>query len=147
MAMVQRYPPARTSLREYAAGADWSGFTSAVSLHMKTLRRARASSVSLIPTSTGSATAIGLIYPELPGKLSGIAVRVPLLNASLTDCVFEVQRPTTVDEVNAAFKRAAEVRARQAQGGSSLPVHGESLVPRQFSIRHAHLTRCERRLC
>lgn len=74
----------------------------------KDLRRARASSLSLIPTSTGSATAIALIYPELLGKLTGIAVRVPLLNASLTDCVFEVRRPTTVDEVNAAFKRAAE---------------------------------------
>ena len=74
----------------------------------KDLRRARASSQSLIPTSTGSATAIGLIYPELLGKLTGVAVRVPLLNASLTDCVFEVRSPTTVDEVNAAFKRAAE---------------------------------------
>ncbi|ODS53480.1 MAG: type I glyceraldehyde-3-phosphate dehydrogenase [Acidobacteria bacterium SCN 69-37] len=74
----------------------------------KDLRRARASSLSLIPTSTGSATAIGLIYPELLGKLTGIAVRVPLLNASLTDCVFEVQRPTTVEEVNDAFRRAAE---------------------------------------
>lgn len=74
----------------------------------KDLRRARASSLSLIPTSTGSATAIGLIYPELQGKLTGIAVRVPLLNASLTDCVFEVQRPTTVDEVNAGFKNAAD---------------------------------------
>jgi glyceraldehyde 3-phosphate dehydrogenase len=74
----------------------------------KDLRRARASSLSLIPTSTGSATAISLIYPELLGKLTGIAVRVPLLNGSLTDCVFEVQRPTTVDEVNAAFKRAAD---------------------------------------
>ena len=80
----------------------------------KDLRRARASSLSLIPTSTGSATAIGLIYPELLGKLTGIAVRVPLLNASLTDCVFEVQRPTTVEEVNDAFKRAAERRARRA---------------------------------
>lgn len=74
----------------------------------KDLRRARASSLSLIPTSTGSATAIGLIYPELLGKLTGVAVRVPLLNASLTDCVFEVKRPTTIDEVNAAFRRAAE---------------------------------------
>ena len=74
----------------------------------KDLRRARASSLSLIPTSTGSATAIGLIYPELLGKLTGVAVRVPLLNASLTDCVFEVQRPTSVEEVNEAFKRAAE---------------------------------------
>ena len=74
----------------------------------KDLRRARASSLSLIPTSTGSATAIALIYPELLGKLTGIAVRVPLLNASLTDCVFEVQRATTVEEVNAAFKQAAD---------------------------------------
>lgn len=74
----------------------------------KDLRRARASGLSLIPTSTGSATAIGLIYPELLGKLSGIAVRVPLLNASLTDCVFEVARPTSVDEVNAVLRAAAE---------------------------------------
>ena len=74
----------------------------------KDLRRARASSMSLIPTSTGSATAITLIYPELKGKLSGIAVRVPLLNASLTDCVFETARPTTVDEVNQLMKTAAE---------------------------------------
>jgi glyceraldehyde 3-phosphate dehydrogenase len=74
----------------------------------KDLRRARASSLSLIPTSTGSATAITLIYPELKGKLSGIAVRVPLLNASLTDCVFEVERPTTTEEVNQLLKAGAE---------------------------------------
>ncbi len=74
----------------------------------KDLRRARASSLSLIPTTTGSATAIGLIFSELQGKLDGIAVRVPLLNASLTDCVFEVQRPTTVAEVNALLRTAAE---------------------------------------
>jgi len=74
----------------------------------KDLRRARASSLSLIPTSTGSATAIALIYPELKGKLSGLAVRVPLLNASLTDCVFETARPTTVEEVNQLLRTAAE---------------------------------------
>jgi glyceraldehyde 3-phosphate dehydrogenase len=74
----------------------------------KDLRRARASSLSLIPTSTGSATAITLIYPELAGKLDGIAVRVPLLNASLTDCVFEVARPTTIGEVNGMLKAAAD---------------------------------------
>ena len=73
----------------------------------KDLRRARASSLSLIPTSTGSATAITQIFPELKGKLNGIAVRVPLLNASLTDCVFEVARPTTVEEVNQLLKAAA----------------------------------------
>ena len=66
----------------------------------KDLRRARAASLSLIPTTTGSATAIGMIFPELEGRLNGLAVRVPLLNASLTDCVFEVERPTTVEEVN-----------------------------------------------
>ena len=71
------------------------------------LRRARAASMSLIPTTTGSATAIGLIFPELEGKLDGLAVRVPLLNASLTDCVFEVQRPTTVEEVNALLRDAS----------------------------------------
>lgn len=74
----------------------------------KDLRRARASSLSLIPTTTGSATAITLIYPELAGKLNGLAVRVPLLNASLTDCVFEVARPTTVSEVNDMLKAASE---------------------------------------
>lgn len=74
----------------------------------KDLRRARSALMSLVPTTTGSATAITLIYPELKGKLNGIAVRVPLLNASLTDCVFEVERPTTVDEVNALLKAAAE---------------------------------------
>lgn len=71
-------------------------------------RRARSSLMSLIPTTTGSATAIGLIYPELEGKLNGVAVRVPLLNASLTDCVFEVARATTVSEVNQLFKTASE---------------------------------------
>jgi len=74
----------------------------------KDLRRARATSLSLIPTTTGSATAIGLIYPELNGKLNGLAVRVPLLNASLTDCVFEVERATTIAEVNQLLKAASE---------------------------------------
>ncbi|QYX31945.1 ArsJ-associated glyceraldehyde-3-phosphate dehydrogenase [Sphaerospermopsis torques-reginae] len=74
----------------------------------KDLRRARATNLSLIPTSTGSATAIGLIYPELNGKLNGLAVRVPLLNASLTDCVFEVVRPTTIAEINGLLKAASE---------------------------------------
>lgn len=73
----------------------------------KDLRRARSAMTSLAPTSTGSATAIALIYPELKGKLNGHAVRVPVLNASLTDCVFELQRATTVDEVNALFQAAA----------------------------------------
>ena len=74
----------------------------------KDMRRARSALMNLIPSTTGSATAITLIYPELKGRLNGHAVRVPLLNASLTDCVFEVERPTTVEEVNALFKAAAE---------------------------------------
>lgn len=74
----------------------------------KDFRRARSALNSLIPTTTGSATAITMIYPELKGKLNGVAVRVPLLNASLTDCVFELKRDTTVEEVNAFLKSAAE---------------------------------------
>ncbi len=74
----------------------------------KDLRRARSAMTSLAPTTTGSATAIALIYPELKGKLNGHAVRAPVLNASLTDCVFELQRETSAEEVNALFKAAAE---------------------------------------
>ncbi|MBP6653045.1 MAG: ArsJ-associated glyceraldehyde-3-phosphate dehydrogenase [Xylophilus sp.] len=74
----------------------------------KDLRRARSAMVNLAPTSTGSATAIALIYPELKGKLNGHAVRVPALNASLTDCVFELNRATTAEEVNALFAAAAQ---------------------------------------
>ena len=74
----------------------------------KDLRRARSALNSLIPTTTGSATAIALIYPELAGRLNGHAVRVPLLNASLTDCVFETERETSAEEVNALFRAAAE---------------------------------------
>lgn len=71
------------------------------------LRRARSAMLSLQPTTTGSATAIGLIYPELAGRLDGHAVRAPILNASLTDCVFELARPVTAAEVNARFAAAA----------------------------------------
>jgi glyceraldehyde 3-phosphate dehydrogenase len=74
----------------------------------KDLRRARACGMSLIPTTTGSATAITEIFPELKGRLNGHAVRVPLANASLTDAVFELERATTAEEVNALFKAAAE---------------------------------------
>lgn len=74
----------------------------------KDLRRARSALTNLIPTTTGSATAITLIYPELKGKLNGHAVRVPLLNASITDCVFELNRETTAEELNGWFKEAAE---------------------------------------
>jgi glyceraldehyde 3-phosphate dehydrogenase len=88
----------------------------------KDLRRARSALNSLIPTTTGSATAITLIYPELKGKLNGHAVRVPLLNASLTDCVFEVERATTAEEVNALFKAAAEGPLKDILGYEERPL-------------------------
>ncbi|KPJ93457.1 MAG: glyceraldehyde-3-phosphate dehydrogenase [Gammaproteobacteria bacterium SG8_11] len=88
----------------------------------KDLRRARASSLSLIPTSTGSAKAITDIFPELMGKLNGLAVRVPLLNASLTDLVCEVPRATTAEEVNGFFARAAENELKGILGYETLPL-------------------------
>ncbi|MEB3901223.1 ArsJ-associated glyceraldehyde-3-phosphate dehydrogenase [Pseudomonas sp. NY15356] len=88
----------------------------------KDLRRARASGMSLIPTTTGSATAIAEIFPELRGKLNGHAVRVPLANASLTDCVFEVERATTIEEVNALLKAAAEGPLKNILGYEERPL-------------------------
>lgn len=88
----------------------------------KDLRRARASGMSLIPTTTGSATAIAEIFPELRGKLNGHAVRVPLANASLTDCVFEVERATSVDEVNALLKAAADGPLKNILGYEERPL-------------------------
>lgn len=88
----------------------------------KDLRRARSSFESLIPTSTGSATAIGTIFPELNGKLNGIAVRVPLMNASLTDLVMEMSRPTSVDEVNNLFKEASETYLQGILGYETRPL-------------------------
>jgi len=74
----------------------------------KDLRRARAAALSMIPTTTGAAKAVGLVLPQLKGKLDGMAVRVPTPNVSLIDLVVETQKPTTIEEVNAAFKQAAE---------------------------------------
>ncbi|MGD9663315.1 MAG: ArsJ-associated glyceraldehyde-3-phosphate dehydrogenase [Porticoccaceae bacterium] len=88
----------------------------------KDLRRARACGESLIPTTTGSATAITHIFPELKGKLNGHAVRVPLANASLTDCVFEVARPTTAEEVNSLLKAAAAGELKGILGYEERPL-------------------------
>jgi glyceraldehyde 3-phosphate dehydrogenase len=88
----------------------------------KDLRRARSALNSLIPTTTGSATAITMIYPELTGRLNGTAVRVPLLNASLTDCVFTLQRDVTVDEVNAELRAAADGELSGILGFEDLPL-------------------------
>jgi len=78
----------------------------------KDLRRARAANLSMIPTTTGAAKAIGLVIPELKGKLDGLAIRVPTPNVSLTDLVCEVERDTTVEEINSVFKKASEERLK-----------------------------------
>ena len=74
----------------------------------KDLYRARAAALSMIPTSTGAAKAVGLVLPELKGRLDGVAIRVPTPNVSVVDLVFEAARDTTVDEVNAAIRTAAD---------------------------------------
>jgi len=88
----------------------------------KDLRRARACGVSLIPTSTGSAKAITQIFPELIGKLNGLAVRVPQLNASLTDFVFEAPRPVTAEEINGLLKEASEGELKGILGYEERPL-------------------------
>jgi glyceraldehyde 3-phosphate dehydrogenase len=88
----------------------------------KDLRRARSAMLSLQPTTTGSATAIALIYPELKGKLNGHAVRAPVLNASLTDCVFEMARETTPREVNDLFRQAASTALAGILGYEERPL-------------------------
>lgn len=88
----------------------------------KDLRRARACGSSLIPTTTGSAKAITQIFPELTGKLNGHAVRVPLTNASLTDCVFEMSRATDIEEINALLEDAASHALKGILGFEKRPL-------------------------
>ena len=88
----------------------------------KNARRARAAGESLIPTTTGSATAISMIYPELKGRLDGHAVRVPLLNASLTDIVLQLPQATTVEAVNDALRAASEGRLKGILGFETRPL-------------------------
>ncbi|TWX51660.1 ArsJ-associated glyceraldehyde-3-phosphate dehydrogenase [Colwellia hornerae] len=88
----------------------------------KDLRRARACGQSLIPTTTGSATAITHIFPELKGKLNGHAVRVPLANASITDCVFELNRAVTVKEINQLMATAAQGELKDILGYEERPL-------------------------
>jgi glyceraldehyde 3-phosphate dehydrogenase len=94
----------------------------------KDLRRARSALNSLIPTTTGSATAITMIYPELRGKLNGLAVRVPLLNASLTDAVFTLDRNVTDDEVNDALRTAANGELAGVLGFEERPLVSADFV-------------------
>lgn len=88
----------------------------------KDLRRARSSGSNLIPTTTGSATAIAEIFPELRGRLNGHAVRVPLANGSLTDCVFEVERETSVEEVNQLLQTASQTYLKDILGFETRPL-------------------------
>ncbi|CAH0992133.1 Glyceraldehyde-3-phosphate dehydrogenase 3 [Sinobacterium norvegicum] len=88
----------------------------------KDLRRARACGMSLIPTTTGSATAITHIFPELKGRLNGHAVRIPLANASLTDCVFEMEQPVSVEQVNQLFEHAANNELQGILGYETKPL-------------------------
>lgn len=88
----------------------------------KDLRRSRACGMSLIPTTTGSAKAITKIFPDLTGKINGIAVRVPLTNASLTDIVFEVERETTVEEVNGFLEEASKGELKGILGYEERPL-------------------------
>ena len=92
------------------------------------LRRARSALVSMHPTTTGSASAIGLIYPELDGKLNGHAIRVPVANSSLTDCVFEVEKETNSEQVNRCLRAAA-----QSSLAGILGFEGRPLVSADFS--------------
>ncbi len=101
---------------------DLTNTQSILDEYHKDLRRARASGMSLIPTSTGSATAITEIFPELKGRLNGVAVRVPLANASLTDCVFELEKMVTVDAINQALEEAAQGYLKGVLGYESRPL-------------------------
>ncbi len=94
----------------------------------KDLRRARAAAVSMIPTTTGAATAVGLVMPKLKGRLDGISIRVPTLNVSVVDLVAELEKPTTVQAINDAFREAAAGRLR-----GILDVTDEELVSSDFN--------------
>lgn len=107
---------------------------SIIDAHHKDLRRARASSMSLIPTTTGSATAITEIFPELKGRLNGHAVRVPLANASLTDCVFELETATTAEAVNALFEEAASGDLSGVLGYDTRPLVSTDFVTDARSV-------------
>ena len=87
----------------------------------KDLYRARAAAINMIPTSTGAAKAVGLVLPELAGKLDGVAIRVPTPNVSVVDFKFVAKRATTKDEINGAVKRAAEQRLKGILGYTEAP--------------------------
>jgi len=99
----------------------------------KDLRRARAAALSMIPTSTGAAKAVGVVLPELKGKLDAIAIRVPTPNASLIDLVCAVERATTVQEVNSAFKEASEGLMKKYIQYTEDPVVSVDIIGNRYS--------------
>ena len=108
-------PIAKVLLKEFGLTRGWMTTTHAytndqriLDLPHSDLRRARAAAVSLIPTSTGAARAVGLVLPEVEGKLDGIAIRVPTSDVSIVDLVAEIERETTGDQINESFRKAAE---------------------------------------
>ncbi|MCJ7547374.1 MAG: type I glyceraldehyde-3-phosphate dehydrogenase, partial [Deltaproteobacteria bacterium] len=88
----------------------------------KDLRRARAAALSMIPTTTGAATAVALVLPQLKGKLDGLAIRVPTPNVSIVDLVVEVEKETGVDSVNAALKKASQGELKGILGYTEEPL-------------------------
>ena len=94
----------------------------------KDLRRARAAALNIVPTSTGAAKAIGLVLPELKGKLDGYALRVPVPTGSITDLTADVSRPVSVEEINAAFKAAAEGRLKGIMKYYDAPIVSTDIV-------------------
>lgn len=101
---------------------------SLIDVYHSDLRRARSATQSIIPTKTGAASAVGLVLPELNGKLDGFAVRVPTINVSVVDLTFEAKRPTTVDEVNEVVRQAAHGPMK-----SVLAYNDEPLVSMDFN--------------
>jgi len=108
----------------------------------KDLRRARAATLSMIPTTTGAAKAIGEVIPELKGKLDGLAIRVPTPTVSITDLCCIVEKSTTAEEVNAAFKKAAETSLKGILFYSDIPLVSRDFVGNSYScIFDSELTR------
>ena len=99
----------------------------------KDLRRARAAALSIIPTTTGAAKATGLVLPEVKGKIDGVSLRVPTPDVSLVDLTAEVEKRTTIEEVNAAFKRAAQGALKGILDVSDEPLVSVDYIGSQFS--------------
>ena len=128
---------------------SYTGDQPTLDTYHKDLYRARAAALSMIPTSTGAAKAVGLVLPELNGKLDGVAIRVPTPNVSVVDFVFEAARDTTVDEINAAIRSAADGALKGVLGYTDQPnVSSDFNHDPRSSVFHMDQTRVmEGRMC